>query len=189
MMDEVDRKIYFMLLEDGRASLSSIGRRLGLSHVSIRNRLENLKRSNVINVFAGINLEKLGFRILIINCEVETYEIFRELIKIFYECPRVIFITRTTGEYNLMVIMIAEDIDTLRSMVEVCSIRVYKGIRRSEVIIGETPDLPKYIPVRLFANKFDEDTPCGLNCGKCLRYNENKCLGCPSTRYYKGLKI
>ncbi|MBS7638445.1 Lrp/AsnC family transcriptional regulator, partial [Candidatus Bathyarchaeota archaeon] len=109
--------------------------------------------------------------------------------KVFSKCPRVIFITRTTGEYNLMTIMIAEDMDTLNSIVEVCSIRVRKGIRRSEVIIGETPELPKFIPIRLFTDKSDEDAPCGINCGKCLKYIENKCLGCPSTRYYRDINI
>lgn len=188
-MDYVDRGIYSILLEDGRTSLSSMGRRLGLSHVSIRNRLENLKKESVINVYAGINLEKLGFRIVIINCEIETHELLRHLIKIFSKCPRVIFMARTTGEYNLMMIMVAEDMNTLNAIIEICSIRTFKGIRRSEVIIGETPELPKFIPIRLFTDKSEEDAPCGINCGKCLRYNENKCLGCPSTRYYKDINI
>lgn len=188
-MDRVDRKIYSMLLEDGRISLSSMGRSLGLSHVSIRNRLENMEKDNLINVYAGINLKKLGFRIIIINCEVETHDLLRELIKVFSNCPRVIFMARTTGEYNLMMIMVAEDMDTLNAIVEICSIRAYKGIRRSEVIIGETPELPKFIPIRLFTDKPFEDAPCGINCGKCLRYRDNKCLGCPSTRYYRDIKI
>ncbi|MEM2127598.1 MAG: AsnC family transcriptional regulator, partial [Candidatus Bathyarchaeia archaeon] len=155
-MDYVDRGIYSILLEDGRTSLSSMGRRLGLSHVSIRNRLENLKKESVINVYAGINLEKLGFRIVIINCEIETHELLRHLIKIFSKCPRVIFMARTTGEYNLMMIMVAEDMNTLNAIIEICSIRTFKGIRRSEVIIGETPELPKFIPIRLFTDKSEE---------------------------------
>ncbi|MBS7618936.1 AsnC family transcriptional regulator [Candidatus Bathyarchaeota archaeon] len=189
MMDELDKRIYSMLLRDGRVSLSSMGRMLGLSHVAVRNRLRNLCEEDLVYIYAGINIEKLGFRIVIVNCEAETHEVLRELMKVFSKCPRVIFITRTTGEYNLMTIMIAEDMDTLNSIVEVCSIRVRKGIRRSEVIIGETPELPKFIPIRLFTDKSDEDAPCGINCGKCLKYIENKCLGCPSTRYYRDINI
>lgn len=88
-----------------------------------------------------------------------------------------------------MVMMVVEDLNTLNAIVGICSIRAYKGIRRSEVIIGEIPELPKFILTRLLTDKSYEDAPCGINCGKCVRYNENKCLGCPSTRYYRDINI
>ncbi len=46
-MDEVDKKIVSILQEDGRASLSSIGKELGMSHVAIRKRLKNLSEKLV----------------------------------------------------------------------------------------------------------------------------------------------
>jgi DNA-binding Lrp family transcriptional regulator len=185
-MDEVDKKIISILQENGRASLSSIGKELGMSHVAIIRRLKRLSE-RLVNVSAGLNAEYLGFRIAIVNAEVESPERLRELADRFSKCPRIVFLTTTTGAYNLMTIMIAEDGDTLNAIVEVCSARAQKGIRRSEATIGEAPIIPKYLPIKIVAAKEDEDAPCRINCGKCLRYQEKKCLGCPSTKYYRGL--
>jgi len=184
-MDDIDRRIISFLQEDGRTSLSEIGQKLGLSHVSVRKRLKNLCES-LVNVSAGLNAEQLGFHIAIVNAEVETHERLRELIDIFSKCPRIVFVATTTGAYNIMTIMVAEDADTLNAIVEVCSIRARKGIRRSEATIGEAPAVPKYLPIKIVSNKEIEMAPCGINCGKCLRYKNQKCLGCPATRYYRG---
>ncbi|MGQ9782323.1 MAG: Lrp/AsnC family transcriptional regulator [Nitrososphaeria archaeon] len=184
-MDEIDKKIITLLQEDGRASLSSIGKELCLSHVAVRKRLKNLCE-RLVKVSAGLNTECLGFRLAVVNAEVETPERLRKLVEIFSRCPRIVFLTTTTGAYNLMTIMVAEDADTLNAIVEVCSARAQKGIRRSEVIIGEAPTIPRYLPIRIVATKEDEDAPCGMNCSKCVRYQEKKCLGCPTTKCYRG---
>jgi DNA-binding Lrp family transcriptional regulator len=184
-MDEVDKKIVSILQEDGRVSLSSIGKELGMSHVAVRKRLENLCKK-LIKVSAGLDAEHLGFRVAIVNAEVETPVRLRQLVDRFSKCPRIVFLTTTTGVYNLMTIMVAEDADTLNAIVEVCSARAQKGIRRSEATIGEAPIIPKCLPIKIVATKKDEDAPCGINCGKCSRYQEKKCLGCPATKYYRG---
>ena len=185
LMDEIDKKIISLLQEDGRISLIDIGKRLGLSHVSVRKRLMKLC-DDLIKVAAGLDVEKLGFRIAIVNAEVEGHKRLAELLEKFSKCPRIFFMTTTTGAYNLMTMMIAEDTDTLNAIIEVCSVRAQKGIRRSEVTIGEPPIVPKHLPIKIIAEKALEDAPCGINCGKCIRYNQEKCLGCPATRYYRG---
>jgi Lrp/AsnC family transcriptional regulator for asnA, asnC and gidA len=184
-MDEIDKKIISILQEDSRASLSSIGKKLGMSHVAISKRLKNLCKE-LVKISTGLNAKCLNFRIAIVNAEVETLQRLQELINMFSKCPRIVFLTTTTGAYNLMTVMVAEDSDTLNAIIEVCSVRAQKGIRRSEAIIGEAPVIPKYLPIKIFVNKEDEDAPCKINCGKCLRYQEKKCLGCPATKYYRG---
>ncbi len=172
IMDETDKKLISLLQENGRTPLIKIGKSLGLSHVSIRKRLKRLYNNNLIKVTAGINVEKLGFRIATVNAEVEGHERLAELLERFSKCPRIIFMTTTTGAYNLMTIMIAEDVDTLNAIIEVCSVRTQTGIRRSEVTIGEPPTVPKYLPIKIIAEKTLEDAPCGVNCGKCIRYKQ-----------------
>jgi DNA-binding Lrp family transcriptional regulator len=184
-VDDVDKKIISILQEDGRTSLSEIGKKVGFSHVGVRRRLKNLCE-NSIKVSAELNTEQLGLRVAIVNAEVETPERLRELINVFSKCPRTIFVTTTTGAYNVMTIMVAEDADTLNAIIEVCSIRAQKGIRRSEATIGEAPIVPKYLPIRIVPNKEMEIAPCGIACGKCLRYKNQKCLGCPATKHYRG---
>jgi DNA-binding Lrp family transcriptional regulator len=184
-MDNVDKKIISILQEDGRASLSSIAEQLGMSHVAVKKRLDKLC-SNLVKVSAGINAEYLGFRLAIVYAEVETSKRLRELVNTFSKCPRMVFLTTTTGAYNLMTIMVAEDADTLNAIVHECSARAQMNIRRSEAIIGEAPAVPKYLPVKIIAAKEDEVAPCGINCGKCPKYEQRRCLACPATKYYRG---
>jgi len=184
-MDETDKIIVASLQEDGRVSLTDLGRKLGLSHVSIRKRLQKLSK-DLLKVSAGLNAEKLGIYLAIVFAEVETPKRLQELIQIFSKCPRMIFLARITGAYNLMTIMIAENVETLNAIIEHCSVRAYKGIRRSEAIIAEAPIIPRYLPIKLVTDKSADDAPCGINCGKCIRYRQNKCLACPATKYYKG---
>jgi len=185
LIDETDKRLISLLQENGRASLIDIGKKLGLSHVSVRKRLKRLC-SDLIKVAAGVNVERLGFRIAIVNAEVEGYKRLSELLEKFSECPRIFFMTTTTGAYNLMTMMVAEDADTLNAIIEVCSVRAQKGIRRSEVTIGEAPIVPKHLPIKIIAEKTLEDAPCGINCGECVRYKQERCLGCPATKYYRG---
>jgi len=184
-MDDTDKKIIAILRENGRTSLSEIGEKVGFSHVAAKRRLENLCQ-NMIKVSAGLNAEQLGLRIAIVNAEVESPERLRALMRVFSRCPRTIFVATTTGAYNVMTIMVAEDTDTLNAIIECCSLRAQKGIRRSEATIGEAPLIPKHLPINIIANKDLEIAPCGINCGKCERYHNNKCLACPATKYYRG---
>ena len=184
-MDETDRKIIAALQENGRVSLTELGKKLGLSHVSVRKRLEKLSK-DLLKVSAGLNAEKLSFYLAIVCAEVETPKRLQELIQIFSKCPRMIFLARTTGAYNLMTVMAAENVETLNAIIEHCSVRAYKGIRRSEAIIAEAPAIPQYLPIKIVVDKSADDAPCGMNCGKCLRYKQGKCLACPATKYYKG---
>ena len=41
-MDNVDKKIISILQQDGRTALSLIGKKLGMSHVAVKKRLDNL---------------------------------------------------------------------------------------------------------------------------------------------------
>jgi DNA-binding Lrp family transcriptional regulator len=42
VMDDINKKIISILQDDGRTSLSEIGKKVGFSHVAVRKRLENL---------------------------------------------------------------------------------------------------------------------------------------------------
>jgi hypothetical protein len=43
-----------------------------------------------------------------------------------------------------------------------------------------------YLDIKVVADKSREIAPCGVFCGNCKRYEANKCLGCPATKFYRG---
>lgn len=185
LFDDIDRVIVSELQKDGRTSLVSIGKKTGISHVAVRKRLGNLLKDDLLKVSAGINVESLGGRVAVITVEVENYPRLKELIGLFQHCPRVIFLF-TLSASNLMAVFYGENFSTLESTIGTCSLRVHKGVRRSDVQIGEAPAYPKFLPLRVQSERNKEMAPCGISCVSCERLETKKCFGCPATRFYNG---
>ncbi|MHA1149037.1 MAG: AsnC family transcriptional regulator [Promethearchaeota archaeon] len=182
-MDNKDKKILRLLQKDGRMSLSEIGEEIGMSHVSVGKRLNKLRES-ILKIAPMLNFKMLGYRVTIVLVEAKNDVVRETLMRLYENCPRTIFLTKITGDYNLLTIMLAENIDVQESELGQCAIRIHSGIRRSKVITGEVPVKPKYIPC-IFPDMRRDKAPCGPNCSECKRYLEEKCLGCPATKYYR----
>ncbi|MGG3466155.1 Lrp/AsnC family transcriptional regulator [Neobacillus pocheonensis] len=61
IIDEIDRKILQLLIENGRMSYVDIGKELNLSRVSIRERVNQLMENGVIEKFTVVvNSDKVG---------------------------------------------------------------------------------------------------------------------------------
>lgn len=61
MLDKLDQGIIDCLVEDGRMSYVEIGRRLNISRVSVRDRVQQLKEKGIIERFSVVvNSEKTG---------------------------------------------------------------------------------------------------------------------------------
>jgi Lrp/AsnC family transcriptional regulator for asnA, asnC and gidA len=64
-LDEIDRQIVALLLQDGRMSSAEITRRIGsLSERSVRYRIERLMRSGVILVSAVVRPQAVGYTVI-----------------------------------------------------------------------------------------------------------------------------
>lgn len=192
-MDNVDKKLISILMEDGRTSLSEIGKRVvkdGMSHVAVSKRLEKLVNDDegkkpIVKISAGINLEQLDMKVLFLGLETENMEVTDRIFKKYANCPRLLMLAPVTGRYNLFAVMVAEDTFSLESILGTCSIRTEDGIRRSETWFGNAPTFPEYLPVNLSPDKKTKAS-CSRNCIECKRYISKKCVGCPTAIGYVG---
>jgi len=185
LKDEVDRKLVKLLQEDGRASLVFLAKKLGMSHVGIKKRLEKLISSGDVKVFALLNSKDYVFAVII--AELESYEYFRDIAERFKDCPRLLLLAPLIGGMNYIAVMAFEDINTLESCINECAIRTSRGIRRSEVFIAKELVVPAYIHIKITDPVLDV-APCGFKCSECLLYREGKCPACPATKYYRLLR-
>ena len=188
-LDEKDRKIISILRKDGRATYKEIGEALGFSIMGAKKRTDKMMEESLVKVEGSVNVDALGYHAALILIEIDSQNM-KNVLSRFERCPRVVNLFTLLSGYNLAALVIAEDQDTLESeSLEKCSLRNQEGIRRSEFYpIGEIHYTP-FLPVReeLFTGS-ERDAPCGVNCGECSRYLEDKCLGCPATKYYRGFK-
>jgi DNA-binding Lrp family transcriptional regulator len=187
-VDEVDKKIIAKLQMDGRTSLEELAKITGFSSMGAKKRLEKLIQKGIIKISALINPNALGLNPAIVMLEMESAEAMQNVLDRFKECPRVVQIFKTIGGYNLMAIIVAETRETLESIsMEKCSLRCSKGIRRSEFYpISDTYFSP-FIQIREnLAGKEKKVAPCNVECNACNRYENQKCVGCPTMFNYKG---
>lgn len=187
-MDEVDRKIIAQLQADGRTTLEELAKTTKYTSMGTKKRLQNLLKKGVIKIQALINPNALGLHPAIVMLEMENAEATQNILRRFEECPRVIQIFRTIGGYNLIALVVAETKETLESIsTEKCSLRCGKGIRRSEFYpISETYFSP-FLQIREnLAGKEKNLAPCKVDCTPCDRFEAKKCVGCPTTKKYRG---
>lgn len=185
-LTETRRKLITLLQENGRTSLVKLSSKLGISHVAVKKNLENILKDDIVKIVALINPKALGLRLVLLLLECRDYKCQEDILEKFGECPRIVFLSPMMGGYNLIVIMVAENMNVLESIITVCAIRTHKGVRRSELIVLGDPVYPSHLPIRLTGDRKRHIAPCGFNCCKCQRYLEKKCLGCPATRCYRG---
>ena len=62
MMDEIDKKIADKLSENGRVSMKTLGREIGLSSAAANRRYEKLKKNGVLKVTIQVNPIKIGYK-------------------------------------------------------------------------------------------------------------------------------
>jgi DNA-binding Lrp family transcriptional regulator len=187
-LDEIDKKIIAQLQGDGRTTLQELSKSIGFTSMGTKKRLEKLLKNGTIKISALINPSTLKLHPAIVMLEMESAEAMQDLLDRFKDCPRVIQIFKTIGGYNLIALVVAETQETLESIsMEKCSLRCSRGIRRSEFYpISDTYFSP-FLQIREnLVHKDRKVTPCNVDCDPCSRYENQKCVGCPTTTYYKG---
>ncbi len=187
-MDDIDKKLIGQLQSNGRATLQDLAKTVGFTSMGTKKRLERLIKKDIIKVSALINPTALKLHPAIIMLEMESSEAMQELLNRFEECPRVVHIFKTVGGYNLIALVVAETQETLESIsMEKCSLRCSRGIRRSEFYPVSGTYFSPFLQIREnLAHKENRVTPCNVECDPCNRYETQKCVGCPTTTYYKG---
>ena len=187
-MDDIDRKIIAQLQVDARTTLGELAKITGFTSMGIKKRLKKLIESGAIKNQALMNPAAFGLTPAMIQLEMKDAKAKQDVINRFKECPRVVHFFKTTGGYNLLALVIAENQDTLDSIsVEKCSLRSSPGIRRSEFYPISNNEFSQYLQIREhLTHKGKDKAPCNVDCCTCARYEAKKCVGCPSTVHYRG---
>lgn len=180
--DKVDLKIIKSLIRDARQPVTQLAKEVGVSRPTAINRLKKLTSKNILQINAGINIGKLGFRMACITLEVKGGDNRQQIEKHLINCPRILMLLRLSGKPNLFITLFGENQNTLVSTIE--SLRDFPGINIVDVNHSEPPFSGTF-SLKIFPEKSDI-TPCGKKCSDCFRYKNDQCLGCPVATEYMG---
>jgi ATP phosphoribosyltransferase len=140
-IDEIDLKILKILCREGRKSFVDIAKEIGLSPVGVKKRVEKLLKQKFLKIQGLLNIEKFYSVSAHINIEADKKTILN-LIEKLEKSPLVYHLVKTSGRYNLLVDLLAPNLESIASFVDK-EIRREPGVKYIDINIGELPVIPK----------------------------------------------
>jgi len=132
-LDDVSKTIIELLQEDGRRSYSDIGRAVGLSEAAVRQRVQRLTESGVMQIVAVTDPMQLGFRrqaMIGIRVNGDTRVVAEAVAAI----DAVDYVVLTVGSFDVLAEVICEDDADLLALIN-DSIRPIDGVLSTETFI------------------------------------------------------
>ncbi|MEY4985451.1 MAG: hypothetical protein RLZZ359_337 [Actinomycetota bacterium] len=132
-LDDVSKAIIEQLQHDGRKSYAEIGKVVGLSEAAIRQRVQKLNESGVMQVVAVTDPMQLGFyrqAMIGIRCGGDT----RELADLLADLDAVDYVVLTAGSFDILVEVICENDDDLIALLN-SKIRTLPGVTSTETFV------------------------------------------------------
>jgi len=132
-LDDVSKSIIEQLQSDGRRSYAEIGKAVGLSEAAVRQRVQKLTDSGVMQIVAVTDPMQLGFyRQAMIGIRVtgDTTAVADELAKL----PAVDYVVLTAGSFDVLVEVVCEDDEHLIELLNK-KIRAVDGVASTETFV------------------------------------------------------
>ncbi|GAC69831.1 Lrp/AsnC family transcriptional regulator [Gordonia soli] len=132
-LDSVAKKIIEHLQADGRSSYASIGKSVGLSEAAVRNRVQKLSDSGLLQVVAVTDPLKLGFHrqaLIGIRCTGDTEALADQLS----QSPEIDYVVLTAGSFDILIEVVCEDDDHLLQILN-HKVRVHTSVTATETLV------------------------------------------------------
>ena len=133
VLDDVAKAIIEQLQQDGRRSYAAIGKEVGLSEAAVRQRVQRLIDSGVMQVVAVTDPLQLGFaRQAMVGIEVSgPLEPVAEALADMHEVDYVVI---TAGTYDILAEVVCESDERLLELISE-KIRRVEGVARTETFM------------------------------------------------------
>ncbi|WEK60431.1 MAG: Lrp/AsnC family transcriptional regulator [Candidatus Microbacterium colombiense] len=132
-LDEVSKTIIELLQEDGRRSYSDIGRVVGLSEAAVRQRVQRLTESGIMQIVAVTDPMQLGFhRQAMIGIRVSGDA--RLVAEAVAAIEAIDYVVITVGAFDVLAEVVCEDDEDLLALIN-DKIRPIDGVLSTETFI------------------------------------------------------
>ena len=132
-LDEVSKLIVEQLQLDGRKSYAEIGKVVGLSEAAVRQRVQKLNESGVMQIVAVTDPMRLGFNrqaMVGVKCTGDVNKVAEMLSSI----PQVDYVVLTAGGFDILVEVVCEDDEDLINLLN-SNIRLLPGVVSAETFV------------------------------------------------------
>jgi Lrp/AsnC family transcriptional regulator, regulator for asnA, asnC and gidA len=132
-LDSVDRAIIRALQGDGRASYAELAPQVGLSAPAVRQRIQRLTDTGVLQVVAVTDPLALGLPVMaLVGISVDGD--IRATADAISQLRQVIYVVLTSGSFDLFVEVVCRDMDELFAVVN-DHLKAIPGLRQTESFV------------------------------------------------------
>ena len=133
VLDATSKAIIEQLQEDGRRPYATIGRAVGLSEAAVRQRVQRLVDSGVVQIVAVTDPIQVGFtRQAMIGIKAEGD--LEQLADSLAAMPEVDYVVITAGAFDVLVEVVCEDDERLLEVLN-RQVRTLPGVRATETFV------------------------------------------------------
>jgi len=132
-VDSVGKRLIEQLQQDGRRSYAALAKTVGLSEAAVRQRVQRMVDSGLMQVVAVTDPLQVGFHrqaMIGLRVEGDLVRVADELAKI----DEVDYVVITAGSFDILLELVCEDDDHLLQVLSE-RIRVLPGVRDTETFV------------------------------------------------------
>ena len=153
MLDKLNQKLIQELQNNGRRSYTELAKMLGVSEGTIRKRVKDLQKQDVMKIAAVLNPYKIGYNFISIMALQVRMADLREVAEMLAQKPNVYYLAFVTGRYDLLAMLMCRSPEELSDFIKEHISSIPSIIRTEtfvnlEVIKSPWPgagDIPKLI--------------------------------------------
>jgi DNA-binding Lrp family transcriptional regulator len=180
-IDELDKKILYMLSQDPQVSHTELSKRLKTSQPAVSARIHRLEEEGVLAYMVGTDVKKTQLFLAKVDISTDNVE---DILRFLDACPLYLNSFLTSGRCNMTVLLIGENIRSIMSCVDT-HLRKTLPVKNMEFDLIVTPARSLIVPIKSNVEK-KRASSCGTDCSSCTLYVSDRCLGCPVSIHYKG---
>lgn len=132
-VDAVSKQIVEQLQLDGRKSYAEIAKVVGLSEAAVRQRVQKLTESGVMQIVAVTDPMRLGFNRLCMM-GIKVVGDIRTVAKLIADMPEVSYLVMTAGSFDILIELVCADDNDLITFLN-DKIRAIEGVAATETFM------------------------------------------------------
>ena len=105
-LDEFAQLLIKELQKDGRQSYRHLGRKLGVAEGTVRQRVKDLMKKDIIKIVAVPDPDKIGFGLLCIATIRVKMAHLKQISEELSKIPNVYFLANVTGDFDILAMMV-----------------------------------------------------------------------------------
>jgi Lrp/AsnC family transcriptional regulator, regulator for asnA, asnC and gidA len=132
VLDDISKRIIEQLQVDGRQSYAAIGKAVGLSEAAVRQRVQRLQETGVMQIVAVTDPLTLGFRrqaMIGLKCDGDLEKVADDLAAM----EEIDYVVITAGSFDLLLEVVCEDDDHLLEILS--QVRGVPSVRSTETLV------------------------------------------------------